>query len=151
MNFCAAGEVKPDVTSLRFAVVLLTSVLATSGCSFWFGGEEEEVAEPVGLGLCGPASDDLPCAAGVDLGLEYPYVLYTHCGVLSAYFDGRLWLARPPLSDGSGNPPPAWGNPSDRGTMTLVSEDRAEFRSENGNVARFVPALGAPDPAAGCE
>jgi hypothetical protein len=70
---------------------------------------------------------------------------------LSAYFDGRLWLADPPLTDGSGNPQSGWGNPADEGTMTLVSADRAEFRSEGGNVARFVPARGAPDPAAGCE
>lgn len=134
----------------HFAVVLLVVALMLSGCSFWFGGEEEE-EEAVGLGLCGRASSELPCAAGVERGVAYPYVLYTHCGILSAYFDGRLWLADPPLTDGSGNPQAGWGNPADEGTMVLVSADRAEFRSEGGNVARFVPARGAPDPAAGCE
>jgi hypothetical protein len=138
------------VLRLHLAAVLLAGVLALSGCSFWLGGDEEK-EEAVGLGLCGPASGEPPCAAGVERGVAYPYVLYTHCGILSASFDGRLWLADPPLTDGSGNPQPGWGNPAEEGTMTLVSADRAEFRSEGGNVARFVPARGAPDPAAGCE
>jgi hypothetical protein len=138
------------VTRLNLAAALLIAVFALSGCSLWFGGEEEE-EEAVGLGLCGPVSRELPCAAGVERGVAYPYVLYTHCGVLSAYFDGRLWLADPPLTEGSANPPRGWGNPSDEGTMTLVSAGRAEFRSARGNVARFVPAHGAPNPAAGCE
>jgi hypothetical protein len=126
-------------------------VLALSGCSFWLGGAEEE-KEAVGLGLCGPAAEEVPCAAGAEVGVPYRYTLYTHCGILSAYFDGRRWLAKPPLTDGSGNPPSAeWGNPADTGTMTLVARDRAEFRNGSGAVARFVPARGAPDPAAGCE
>jgi len=33
-----------------------------------------------------------------------PYNLYTHCGI--GYYE-----TTPPLNDGSGNPPPGWGNP----------------------------------------
>lgn len=80
-----------------------------------------------------------PCGPGAELGKLYPFALYTHCGVRSAYFDGRRWIADPVLSDESGNPPPGWGNPSERGTMVLVKEDLARFTSTSGNTAEFRP------------
>jgi hypothetical protein len=78
--------------------------------------------------------------------------LHTHCGVLSAHVDGKLWLAHPPLSDGSGNPPPGWGFNDTRGRWRTYGPRRAEFRSESGRLAHFILApAGAKDPAAGCE
>jgi hypothetical protein len=78
--------------------------------------------------------------------------LRTHCGVLSASVDGKLWLAAPPLSDGSGNPPPGWGENQTKGTWRQEDGKRATFRSDGGKVAHFVRARpGAKDPAAGCE
>ena len=53
--------------------------------------------------------------------------------------EGRWWRANPPLSDGSGNPPKGWGNPITPGTMVLVREDLAVFRSQSGQVVEFVP------------
>ena len=80
-----------------------------------------------------------------------PFTLYTHCGVLSAWIDGELWLADPPLTDGSGNPPPGWDNPTDRGTLRKLSRNRAVFRSRSGKIAYFTRAKpGTPDPAEGC-
>jgi cytochrome oxidase Cu insertion factor (SCO1/SenC/PrrC family) len=82
----------------------------------------------------------------------WPFTLRTHCGVLSAWIGGRVWLADPPLTDGSGNPPPGWPNPAARGTLRQLSQARAEFHSREGKVAHFVPApAGARDPARGCE
>ena len=65
---------------------------------------------------CGPPETDRSTPA--ILGKEYPYQLYTHCGVRAAAFDeGRWWRANPPLDDGWGNPPAGWGNPFTRGVM----------------------------------
>jgi len=83
---------------------------------------------------------------------ERELTLYTHCGVLSAWVDGALWLASPPLSDGSGNPPPGWDYNDTPGIWRELGEGRAEFRARSGKVARFVRAQsGQADPAEGCE
>src|SRR5260370_32231053 len=63
-----------------------------------------------------------------------PYRLYTHCGIDWAKIDGTYWRAIPPLSDGSGNPPRAWGNPFQEGTLTRPSGATAEFNSPAGSV-----------------
>ncbi len=88
------------------------------------------------LSACGPSQ----AAAGT------PYRLYTHCGVVYADFDGRRFYAEPPAGDGSGNPPPRWGNPYDDGTMTLLDPDTAVFTDPAGNRAVFSthPARGIP-------
>jgi hypothetical protein len=87
------------------------------------------------------------------LGRAYGFQLFVHCGVLGTRFDGRNWDADPPLTDGSGNPPPGWDENTEEGTMTLVAADRAVFRSASGDkIAAFVPRRpGAPDPTANCE
>ena len=63
--------------------------------------------------------------------------LYTHCGINNFMAYGK-YFARigGSLSDGSGNPPDGWGNPFQRGTLTL-SGDTAVFRDKLGHVERF--------------
>ena len=63
--------------------------------------------------------------------------LYTHCGINNFMAYGK-YFARigGSLSDGSGNPPDGWGNPIQRGTLTL-SGDTAVFRDKLGHVERF--------------
>lgn len=74
----------------------------------------------------------------------------SHCGVNSTWFNGELWLATPPLGDH--NPPPGWDENETTGTFEVTGPGRAEFRSDNGPVARFrLAEPGAPDPNAGCE
>ncbi|GAB3850280.1 hypothetical protein [Dactylosporangium cerinum] len=63
-----------------------------------------------------------------------PFELYTHCGIDEAFFDGRYYEAAEPLSDGSGNPPPGWGNPSQDGTIRVISATEARFHSDAGDV-----------------
>ena len=53
-----------------------------------------------------------------EIGKEYPYELLTNC----ALFDGRFWIADPPLHDGNGNLLPDWENPTTKGAMVLVRE-----------------------------
>ncbi|MHB1835874.1 MAG: hypothetical protein ACYCXW_12985, partial [Solirubrobacteraceae bacterium] len=63
-----------------------------------------------------------------------PYTLYTHCGIKWALIRGTFWRATKPLSDGQGNPPPGWGNPNQKGTLTFLSPSLAVFKSAAGNV-----------------
>jgi hypothetical protein len=90
---------------------------------------------------CSEREGEPPCGTGVEIGQPYPYTLYTHCGIRSAYFDGRRWIAEPILSKDNVNPPAGWGNPFDRGSMELVAEDLARFTSTSGLAAEFRPLL----------
>jgi hypothetical protein len=78
--------------------------------------------------------------------------LYTHCGVISHFVDGKLWLADPPLHDGSYNPPDGWDANTTQGVWIVTGSDRALFRSDSGKSATFVAAArGQKDPNHGCE
>ena len=66
-----------------------------------------------------------------------PYQLYTHCGVDEARIGNRYFEAVHPLSDGQSNPPAGWGNPYQRGTMTLLSSTEALFRDSAGHRVLF--------------
>lgn len=82
-----------------------------------------------------------PDAGLAEIGVRYKHNLYTHCGIRYANFDGRRWLADPILTNNEGvSPPPGWGNPSDPGTMELLTKDRAMFLSHSGVQAFFEPA-----------
>ena len=63
-----------------------------------------------------------------------PYELFTHCGIEWAWIRGTFWKADHPLSDGQGNPPAGWGNPSQAGTLRFTSERTAVFTSSAGSV-----------------
>jgi hypothetical protein len=97
-------------------------------------------ASQPGSRLCGPRDADPPCGPGALPGVAYPYELRTHCGIADTFFDGRFWVADPPLDDGSHNPPRGWDNPTQEGTISLLAADRAQFRSDRDLVARFRPA-----------
>ena len=87
----------------------------------------------------GNLHEETPQGPGVEIGTGYPYALYVHCGIRDARFDGRLWMADPMLSDGSGNPPPDWTADDSRGTMELVRDDLAVFTAESGRIVEFIP------------
>ena len=70
-------------------------------------------------------------------GQARPYQLYTHCGIDEARIGNRYFEAVHPLSDGPGNPPAGWGNPYQRGTMTLLSSTEALFRDGAGHRVLF--------------
>jgi hypothetical protein len=76
-----------------------------------------------------------------------PFNLFTHCGILTTYFAGRVfYLAElyPARVHVSGNP----GNPEVAGTMTLLSPHAAVFADPEGDRILFVDqvpgALGTP-------
>ena len=73
-----------------------------------------------------------------------PYDLYTHCGIREAKIGDDYYVATPPLSDGSGNPPYGWGNPGQSGTMTVYDDGTARF-SAGLLGATFTLRVGATD------
>ncbi|AJF69355.1 hypothetical protein [Streptomyces vietnamensis] len=72
-----------------------------------------------------------------------PFDLYTHCGIDEARIGATYFEAETPLSDGSGNPPDGWDNPSQHGTMTLKSKTEAVFTDDAGHVVKFHARPGA--------
>ncbi|MFF8381762.1 hypothetical protein ACF07V_37355 [Streptomyces sp. NPDC015661] len=72
-----------------------------------------------------------------------PFDLSTHCGIGEARIGSTYFEAETPLSDGSGNPPEGWDNPTQRGTMTLESETEAVFTDDAGHEVRFRARPGA--------
>lgn len=95
---------------------------------------------------CNRKDAEPPCGRGAQRGVAYAFTLWTHCGITHALFDGRFWLAEPPLDDGSHNPPRGWDNPAQQGSMRLLSPQSAEFRAGAGLVARFRPAPATYEP-----
>src|SRR5689334_13668570 len=80
------------------------------------------------LAACASASSPAPVpalatatAARTTAPKPVPYNLYTHCGIDYVQVGNRYYVVTPPLSDGSGNPPPGWGNPYQPGTLTVIS------------------------------
>lgn len=124
-------------------IVVLASA-CTSG-----GPVEAPTATPTALPgttiACGPGIRQAPCVDGVEIGARYPFRLFTHCGVNDSWFDGKLWVASPPL--GEGNAPKGWGfvNFVD-GTMTKRREDLAVFEAGPDRVASFRPAEAGDTP-----
>jgi len=113
------------------------AVFRARGDEIHVSSSEKPTASPDQV--CGLNAVTAPCGAGVQVGADYDYVLYTHCGIDWAIFDGRLWLAQPRLDNGFRSAPPGWGDPLALGVMRLLGENEAEFRSGL-LVARFVPA-----------
>ncbi|MYX38366.1 MULTISPECIES: hypothetical protein [unclassified Streptomyces] len=100
-----------------------------------------------------PTSVVLPTAAApsIPAPTSIPYELYTHCGIDEARIGSTYFEAETPLSDGSFNPPPGWDNPTQHGTMTLVSPTEAVFTDPKGHEVRFRARKGAHDFKRVCE
>lgn len=99
------------------------------------------------LGGCGSGERPAVADAVADAqGTATPFTLSTHCGIHELRTDdGRFWeRAEGPLTDGSGNPPPGWDNPSQRGQL-VVTDDVAVFTDDRGHRERFVLREGATD------
>lgn len=79
----------------------------------------------------GPAGQ-LVVVPPAEIGVTYPFDLYTHCGIQGADVAGVWFAADPPLVDGSG-PPAGWDDPYQRGTLELDSADEAVFRDDAGH------------------
>jgi hypothetical protein len=134
-RFTLAGK----LFSLRLAALLLLAFLACAATATPIPeSPTTPTLEPTATPAPKPTAMPAIEAGQAEIGVRYAHKLYTHCGIRYADFDGRKWLADPIL--GSSNPPPGWGNPSDPGTMELITNDRALFLSHSGEPAFFIPA-----------
>ena len=119
-----------------------TSVPVATKSVQWGGGTGIQLATPTPVPQPTPERGRLeepPQGPGVEIGTAYLYRLYVHCGIRDARFDGRLWMANPMLSDGSGNPPLDWTPDDSVGVMELVNDDLAVFTAESGRTIQFRP------------
>ncbi|MFB7586457.1 hypothetical protein [Streptomyces sp. NPDC056169] len=91
------------------------------------------------------ADEDAEVVRATPSGRTIPFELYTHCGIDEARIDSTYFEAETPLSDGSGNPPDGWDNPTQRGTMTLKSETEAVFTDDSGHEVKFRARPGASE------
>jgi hypothetical protein len=92
------------------------------------------VAFAVAVPGCGSEGRSSTTATSTNARPSQPYTLLTHCGIEWAPINGTFWHAEHPLSDGSGNPPPGWGNPDQPGTLTFLTPTTARFDSPAGSV-----------------
>lgn len=124
--------------SFRWATAIGAALLL-AGCGG--DGTSAEADGPRALS-CLPDAGGPPCGAGARVGTDYDYVLWTHCGIQVAVFNGRLWLAVSPPS------PERYSNETE-GVMRLLSSDRAQFQADS-LVAQFtvMPPNVEPPPCA---
>ncbi|WP_055589164.1 hypothetical protein [Peterkaempfera griseoplana] len=99
---------------------------------------------------CAQAGEDADVVRATPSGRTIPFDLYTHCGIDEARIGSTYFEAETPLSDGSGNPPPGWNNPTQHGTMTLKSETEALFTDSAGHKVKFRARPGASAPKRIC-
>jgi hypothetical protein len=119
-------------------------------CQWWLRAAAT-AAVPLAAVLAGCGSTSSPAAAPTAAAARtaaapkpVPYNLYTHCGIDYAQVGSRYYEATPPLSDGSGNPPPGWGNPYQPGTLTVISPTQAVFTDKAGHRVVFTLVPSGP-------
>lgn len=114
------------------------------------------VAVAVLVSACGPATKPASHGSGSHASSsssaqsDRPFSLYTHCGVREARIGNTFYAADHPLDDGQGNPPPGWGNPYQKGRITLPTPSTAVFRDGLGHVVRFHAEPGAASSSQIC-
>ncbi len=119
------ADVVKSAMRLLIGFCLSVTILAT-GCS------SEQTQADVGIDPADVANE-VPYGQGAEVGVTYDYALYVHCGVEWARIDG-VWWRTEALNDGNANPPGGWGNPYQRGKLTLEERDIADFEGPEGVV-----------------
>ena len=123
------------------AAILAGAAMVLAACG---GGTAAQAAKPAAPSTAAQAAKPAaPSTAAAIAGSARPYLLYTHCGIDEARIGNRYYQAVHPLSDGHDDPPAGWGNPYQRGTMTLLSPDEAVFRDDAGHQVLFRLQAGA--------
>lgn len=132
---------------LRTAALLLLSLTLSSCVPSLKGeasgyGEAEALPSPSATyGESRPVNGDgrvvmKPISVEVEEGVAYRFELYTHCGVGHFVdFDGSFWDALGGTEEGSSRH--GFDDPTDKGIMTLISEDRAEYMGSTDKKVMF--------------
>ena len=136
----------------RLGPLFITVTLVFGGC--WFdgvAGDAKPLPEPTASEVFEESGDGAflvsPVSAPIETDQEYRFELYTHCGLDAAPIDidGSMWDFVGPGGGSDRDRPEGFENPSDVGTVTLVSENQLEFRSSSGAIAEFTRHEGAKE------
>lgn len=94
----------------------------------------------LGLGGCTYSSETAPHSEPATIGVPIEYSLDTDCGLRLSLFDldGSLWMPLDVDPAEMNRTPAGFYGPHDEGTITLISPDRAEYRSSQGRVLVLV-------------
>ena len=111
----------------RQVPVLLAIGLLPACCGAAHAGQAATLSGP-----CGSYACDGP---GAQLSVAYSYQLPTHCGVLATRFDGRDFYVS---SLYPADLPAGLDQPTDTGTMALLSDSVAMFNDPAGRQIQFV-------------
>ncbi|MFF0445915.1 hypothetical protein ACFYT4_05775 [Streptomyces sp. NPDC004609] len=125
------------------ARILLALALATAVLTGCDQASPETPRGAVATPAAGGGTKDGPASPAAR---KMPFELYTHCGIEGAQIGPTYFVAKTPLSDGSGNPPDGWGNPFQKGTMTVLSPTEAVFTDEAGHRVEFHVQPGVKGP-----
>ena len=112
------------------AVLIVLGLLAVAAWAAWAAWPSQGAHVATG-----PSAAELarpPYGGGVEVGRNYGYVLFVHCGVRWARVDGVLWKSG--AHERGDSPPEGWGNPYHAGTMRLTDNDHAVFQGDPGQV-----------------
>jgi len=120
--------------------LFLVVALVMAGCTALSSSDEKGEDDFHVPMVCEPKHNQLPCAPGVEQGVEYRFNLLAHCGIEWAYFDGRYWVPTTAVKT-----PSHWAS-IQAGTMVLERPNIAVFEADEGGVARFVPASASYRP-----
>jgi hypothetical protein len=154
---------RPALRRWRGALLAAAAAVVVVSGSVWIVADQREGADTAASGPAEveisesgtPPAASTPPASAADsadgvgaalAGAPVPYDLSTHCGIRGADIGGVWFAADPPLVEEYG-PPAGWGDPDQRGTLTLLTPTEAVFRDEAGHEVRLVadePARPAP-------
>ncbi|MGW4032465.1 hypothetical protein ACWEFL_24665 [Streptomyces sp. NPDC004838] len=142
-------------TGVRIVLALALATVVLTGCTDASPNTRTETGAQGGAGTT--AGTGTKAGTGGADGSASPYIrkmpfeLYTHCGIEGAQIGSTYFVAKTPLSDGSGNPPDGWGNPSQKGTMTVTSATEAIFTDKAGHRVEFEVRPGVTGPKGICK
>ena len=132
----------------RAALIIVVVAAGLTACT-----SAETVPESATATTTTPTSS--ASGGGTEAGVAFS--LFTHCGISSTEYDGRMWVAATPLPEPRGRADETGTRTNDgytEGTMTLVDDDLLRFVvtdplvEEVGLTVDFVPA---PAPVPLCE
>ena len=113
------------MASLKIDVSALILGLLVAGCSFLNPGVRTAppIAAPVVNGL-----------VGAEIGVQYPFKAYTHCGLDSAQINGEVWLFE---GEPTASAPAGFDDPDDAGSIVMTDTDHATYTSSHGVTAKL--------------
>jgi hypothetical protein len=96
------------------------------------------------LSACVVVSEYAPHSTPIEVGGSVEWIIATDCGLDNAVFDidGSLWVPSDLAEEDQEGVPEGFQSDNDTGTLTLRSENGAEYRSSQGRVIELNRLVG---------